>query len=57
MADMTKEQLEARVAELESVVEKQQAELRRLLGEKYEMLTRIYPYMANELDSLRGQMK
>ncbi len=54
---MTKEELESRVAELEAEVERQQAELRRLLGEKYEILTRIYPYMANELDSLRAGMQ
>jgi archaellum component FlaC len=55
---MTKEELEKRVKELEAQVEELTDALTKQhakhLNERYEMLTRIYPYMANEIDSLRG---
>jgi archaellum component FlaC len=54
---MTKEELEQRVEDLEAEVEtlSQTLEQERsvYMNKEYEMLRRLYPYIANELDAFR----
>lgn len=53
----TKEELETRVSELEvelgEVKEALVTERAQWFNKEYEMLRRMYPYLANELDSFR----
>jgi archaellum component FlaC len=54
---MNKEELEKRVKDLEAEVESLSQTLEQertiFMNKEYEMLRRLYPYIANELDAFR----